>query len=129
MRIELTRTLVAPDMRDMGCAICKGKFWLRLVSALAISEDGVLLGETCPVCLEGGPERMQHELAWRAYWSRREADQEEEFALEGFAGETPSVDEYLMLEKLYKEARYPSYEEFERAEEAGERVDMLGEDD
>jgi hypothetical protein len=128
MRIVLTRTLIGEDIGEHGCAICKSKLWLGPVSALAISDGDVLLGETCPAYLERGPQYMQHELEWRAYWSRLIAAQDEELALEGFE-KTPSLDEYLMLEKLYKEARYPSYKELERAEEAGEVVDLLDEDE
>jgi hypothetical protein len=91
VRIVLKRTLSADDLGEGPCSICKRKFCLGPVTAWAISDSEILLGEICPACLEGGTERMERELRWRAYWSRQTADQDERLAAEGFAMSCPRL--------------------------------------
>jgi hypothetical protein len=70
MRIVLKRTLLDSDVGEQRCSICRRKFWLGPVSAFAISDTDILLGETCPTCLAGGAEGMEGQLRERARWSR-----------------------------------------------------------
>jgi hypothetical protein len=120
MRIVLKRTLTDQDIGAQRCVICQGKFWLGPVTAFAISDTDILLGETCTACLEGGAERMEDELSWRARWSRITADQDERLAAEGFGSEaTPTLDEYLTLEKVYRTPLYRDWVEADAAIEAG----------
>jgi hypothetical protein len=119
MRIALERTLIADDVGEHRCSVCRRKFWLGAASALAVSDGDVLLGETCPACLEGGAEHMQAELETRARWSRWIAEQDERLAGEGF-DEPPTVEEFLLLETVYGTPRYRDCEEAEAALAEGE---------
>jgi len=110
--------LSAGDVGEQRCAICERKFWLGPATAYAISDDNVLLGETCPACLESGPQEMERELEWHARMSRWVAAQKEEFAREGFS-EVPSLEEYLMAERVYQTPLYRSAEEADAAIAAG----------
>jgi hypothetical protein len=114
LRIVLERTLIAGDVGEQRCAICRRKFWLGAATAFAISDTDMLLGETCPRCIERGAEHMEAELQSRARWSRWVADADEVLADEGFDG-PPTVEEYLMLEKVYGTALYRDCEEAETA--------------
>ncbi len=120
MRIILERTLDAGDVGEHRCSICRRKFWLGAATALAVSDGDVLLGETCPACLEGGAERMEAELQRRTRWSGWVAELDERLATEGF-DEPPTVEEFLLLEQIYGTARYRNSEEAEAA--------LLNEDD
>jgi len=77
VRIVLQRTLTDGDVGERKCAICRRKFWLGPVSAYAISDTEILLGETCPACLEGGAEGLETALNERAKWSRIVADEDD----------------------------------------------------
>jgi hypothetical protein len=114
MRIVLERTLLAGDVGEQRCAICRLKFWLGAATAFAVSDTDTLLGETCPSCIERGAEHMAAELQSRARWSRWVAEMDEVLAEEGF-DELPTVAEYRMLETVYGTARYRDGEEAEAA--------------
>jgi hypothetical protein len=118
VRIVLKRTLTVEDVGEQRCAICCGKFWLGSVSAFAISDTDILLGETCPACLAGGAEGMEDQLRSRARWSRITAAQDERLASEGF-DEPPTLDEYLMLERVYGSPLYRDCAEADAAIKAG----------
>jgi hypothetical protein len=116
MRIELGRTLCGVDIGEQRCAICRRRFWLGPATAFAICDDDVLLGEVCPACLEGGPEYMERTLAAWARLARLSADEQEKFAEEGFdEEEVPTLDEYLMAERVYQTPLFQSAEEAEAA--------------
>ncbi len=115
MRIVLKRTLSGDDMGEMRCGICSRQFWLGACTADAVSERNVHLGEVCPACIEGGVEHMQWWLDESARWSARIAEQDAEHAAEGFT-EVPVPEEYAMLEKIYRTARYPTGQEAQEAE-------------
>lgn len=127
MRIVLERTLIAGDVGEQRCAICQRKFWLGAATAFAISDTDMLLGETCPSCIERGAEHMEDELQSRARWSRWVADADEDLADEGF-DDPPSVEEYFLLEKIYGTALYRDCAEAEAAQRRG-GPGLLDEDD
>jgi hypothetical protein len=62
-----------------------------------------LIGEVCPVCLEGGASHIEAKLDERARLSRVIAEQDERIASEGVE-DLPSVDEVLLAERFYGEA-------------------------
>jgi hypothetical protein len=97
MRVEVAWTPEADYGRDLPCGVCGERFWIGPALAVAVTDGGVLMGEVCPVCLEGGPERMTRELERRAAWSRMQAEEAEEAASEPF-GDCPTLDEFLALE-------------------------------
>ena len=102
-------------MGEQHCAICRKDFWLGPVTAFAISDGRVLLGETCPRCLEGGVEKMQAELDRNARTSRAQAIEDERYATEGFVEDVPSLEEYKMLERVYRTPLYGTAQEAARA--------------
>jgi hypothetical protein len=127
VRIALKRTLTDGDIGEQRCAICKRKFWLGPVTAFAVSDTDILLGETCPACLEGGAEGLEAALNERAKWSRSIATQDERLASEGF-DEPPTLEEYLTLEKVYRTPLYRTCAEADAAIAAG-GPGLLEEDD
>ncbi len=115
MKIVLKRTLCVDDIGEQRCAICRRDFYLGPATAFAISDDGLVLGEVCPRCLEGGVEKMQAELDSNAHISRAQAIEDQRYADEGFAGEAPSLAEYKMLERVFRTPLYKSPEDADRA--------------
>ena len=119
MRVEMTWTVSAEHVGDQPCAICGRRFWLGPATAYAVSDRGVLVGEVCPACLEGGPGHMAGELERRVEWSRLQAEEDEAFASEPFE-DCPTLDEFLALEAAFGSPLYATVEEAEKAPEVRE---------
>ena len=112
MRVEMTWTVSAEHVGDQPCAICGRRFWLGPATAYAVSDRGVLVGEVCPACLEGGPGHMAGELERRVEWSRLQAEEDEAFASEPFE-DCPTLDEFLALEAVLCSPLYATVAEAE----------------
>jgi hypothetical protein len=100
MQIRIARTREDQEPGERDCGICRDVFWLGEATAWAITEDGTLIGEVCPACLEGGASHIEAKLEERARLSRVIAEQDERIASESVE-DVPSVDELLVAETFY----------------------------
>ncbi len=72
----------------------------RDMLAEALNDAGdVSAGHVCPECLERGAEWLERQLEVDAEWEREEAEEAEELSREGVS-EMPTVEEYLLFERL-----------------------------
>jgi hypothetical protein len=104
MQIRIARTREDQEPGERDCGICRDVFWLGEATAWAITEDGTLIGEVCPACLEGGASHIEAKLEERARLSRVIAEQDERIASESVE-DVPSVDELLVAETFYGDRR------------------------
>jgi len=124
MRIELSWTVCASDLRATLCCVCRRRFERGVIEADLISgSDRLHLGEVCPACLARGAEyverRMQSNLRFSIMLSETQIYMEKR-AVEEDLEVCPSWEEYRVFEAGCGGPRYATAEEADAAWERGE---------
>ena len=98
MRIELWRKVLATDYSRTHCAVCGNDFERGTVFAVASADDGGMIGEMCPPCLD--------------YLNRRKRDASDPTGGPVPSGnwparEWPTVEDLEEARRRYPEAMFP----------------------
>ncbi len=120
MRIELTQANVPYEMGRRNCAACSLAFDQGPVLARLLGDGHIPLdvGVVCPTCLDKGRKHIEEKVRMRAFWAREKAEEYERLAAE-HVRDTPTLEEYEVVSRLFDGPRYSSEEEAEQHETGG----------
>ncbi len=124
MRIELSWTISASDLRPSTCCVCRRRYERGVIEAdLTSDSDRLHLGEVCPACLEQGAEYMERRMHSNLLFSIMLSEAQiymEKRAVEEDLEVCPSWEEYRVFEAGCGGSRHATADEAQAAWERGE---------
>lgn len=124
MRVEMSWTVTASDLRRTLCCVCRKDFVCGVIQADLVSDsDQLHVGEVCPACLERGADYIERTIRFELRMSSTMAERQarmERRASEECLEVCPSFHEYGIFEAGCGAPRYATDEEAQAAWERGE---------